>query len=127
MMFPDILATLNGMAAITRDKLLVGQPGIDMVVLSLFTIVNSIRIVAYLPQIIRAAKDRNGASAISYTTWGLFFLSHLTTIAYAIVCQGDGVMAAVFLGNALACLAIVGVTFMKRRKHPKGRIDAKFS
>jgi hypothetical protein len=91
-------------------------PWLPAAILSLFAAINTIRIVAYVPQIVRAAKDKNGASAISYTTWGLFFVSHLATIAYALVCQGDMLLALIFSGNAIACLAIVGVTFIKRRK-----------
>lgn len=84
-------------------------------VLSVFAILNSIRVIAYVPQVVKAARDENGASAISFTTWSLFFFSHLTTILYAIVCQGDLLMALIFLGNAVACMAIVGVTLFKRR------------
>jgi hypothetical protein len=31
------------------------------------------------------AEDANGASAVSYTTWTLFLISHLTTISCALV------------------------------------------
>lgn len=86
-------------------------------VFALFTAMNSIRIFAYLPQILCVVRDGNGASAISYGTWVLFLLSHLTTIAYAMVYVGDPVMALIFCGNALACLAILVVTFIKRRAH----------
>ena len=89
-------------------------PWFQALVLAAFTALNSIRVLAYIPQIIKAAQDGNGATAISYTTWGLFFLSHLTTIFYAVVCLGDLIMGLIFLGNAVACLAIVLVTFMKR-------------
>jgi len=85
--------------------------------LGLFAALNSIRVLAYIPQIIKAARDKNGASAISFTTWGLFLVSHLTTIAYAIICLGDAITALIFLGNALACSAIVMVTLMSRRRH----------
>lgn len=85
-------------------------------VLSLFTIINSARIVAYVPQIVRAARDTNGASAISYTTWGLFLISHAATVLYALICIGDAFLALIFFGNAVACLAIVLVTFVKRRQ-----------
>jgi hypothetical protein len=92
---------------------------LERAILSAFTLVNSLRILAYVPQIIKAARDENGASAISCMTWGLFLLSHLTTIAYAAVCLGDLIMAAIFLGNALACSAIVGITLAKRHRHRK--------
>lgn len=86
-------------------------------VLMAFTAINTVRILAYVPQIVKAARDRNGATAISYMTWGLFALSHLTTIAYALVCLGNALMALIFLGNVAACLAIVLVTAGKRRAH----------
>lgn len=86
-------------------------------VLATFTLVNSLRIVAYVPQMLTAAKDTNGASGISYATWALFLASHLTTIIYAIICLGDAVMALLFLGNALACLAVLTITFFKRRQY----------
>ncbi len=82
-----------------------------------FTLVNSLRILAYVPQMLTAAKDVNGASGISYATWALFLVSHLTTIAYAIVCLGDSIMSLIFLGNALACLAVIAITFVKRRRY----------
>ena len=75
------------------------------------------RILAYVPQMLTVAKDINGASGISYTTWTLFLMSHLTTIAYAIIYLGDLVMALIFLGNVLACLAIIAITFVKPRRY----------
>jgi hypothetical protein len=92
-------------------------------VFSAFTVINSLRILAYVPQMLVAAKDTHGASGISYATWTLFLVSHLTTISYAIVCVGDSVMALIFLGNALACLAVVAITFFKRRQHAAKRMS----
>lgn len=82
-----------------------------------FTLVNALRILAYVPQMLTAAKDTNGASGISYATWTLFLVSHLTTITYAIVYLGDAIMASIFFGNALACLAVIAITFVKRRQY----------
>jgi hypothetical protein len=45
---------------------------LEDITLALFAVCNSIRVFAYVPQIRKAALDRNGASAISYTTWALF-------------------------------------------------------
>jgi hypothetical protein len=87
------------------------------VVFGIFTLVNSLRILAYIPQMLTAAKDVNGATGISYATWTLFLVSHLTTIAYAIVCLEDSIMSLIFLGNALACLAVIAITFVKRRQY----------
>jgi len=82
-----------------------------------FMLVNSLRILAYVPQMLTAAKDVNGASGISCSTWALFLVSHLTTIIYAIVCLKDFVTALIFSGNALACLAVITITFIKRRRY----------
>lgn len=90
--------------------------GLQAIILAIFAGLNSIRIVAYVPQIVKAGRDSNGASAISFTTWSLFLASHITTILYAIVCLGDLIMAAIFFGNALACLAILLVALRNRRR-----------
>ncbi len=86
------------------------------VTLLLFTACNTLRVLAYVPQIVRIARDHEGAKAISYTTWGLFALSHLSTVAYAVVHVGDVTLAFVFGGNTAACIAILGLTYWKRRQ-----------
>ena len=84
--------------------------------LMLFTACNSVRIFAYIPQMRTAARDKNGASGISYTTWGLFLLAHLSTVAYALVNRADWSLALCFIGNALCCVAILAITYVKRRQ-----------
>jgi hypothetical protein len=98
---------------------------LEYVTLSLFSLVNALRIVAYLPQIHRAAQDPNGASAVSSLTWVLFLFSHFATIAYAIVNLKDHLLALVFSGNALACFAVVAVTAWKRRSHARRHREAR--
>jgi hypothetical protein len=82
-----------------------------------FTLANSLRVLAYVPQILKAAQDENGASAVYCSTWTLFLISHVTTIAYALVCPGDLVMAFIFLANAFACLTIIVIIVLKRRRY----------
>jgi hypothetical protein len=82
-----------------------------------FTLCNSARVAAYVPQITRAATDRGGAQAISFATWGLFLLSNVTAVAYALVNKGDWAMAAMFLGNAVGCAAIILIGAWKRTQH----------
>jgi hypothetical protein len=79
-----------------------------------FTLCNSVRVGAYLPQIWKAAADENGAKAVSSLTWGLFLVSHLSTAAYALVNLDDWGMSAVFLGNSAGCVAILLVTRWRR-------------
>lgn len=94
------------------------------VALLAFTTCNTLRVLAYVPQIVRIARDTDGARAISYTTWGLFALSHLSTVAYAVAVMGDATLALVFGGNAAACFAVLGLTGWKRRQLEAGRAGA---
>ena len=112
-----MLEWVQDFALVSKVNAQIYYPWAPTAVMSLFTAINAVRVLAYVPQIVKAARDENGATGISYTTWGLFFLSHLTTIVYAVVCQGDAIMALIFLGNAVACLAIVAVTLIKRRNY----------
>jgi hypothetical protein len=96
--------------------------------LAAFAVCNSARVLAYVPQIIRAARDCHGASAISLTTWSLFAASNVSTSVYAVVQLDDWAVAGVFALNTLSCLAIVGITAWKRlgRKSapPRESMDA---
>jgi len=91
------------------------------ITLAAFTLCNSLRVVAYVPQIARAAADRSGAEAISFGTWGLFLFSHMSATAYALVNTKDWTMAALFLGNAIGCAAIVLIAAWKRFQHRRQR------
>jgi uncharacterized protein with PQ loop repeat len=82
--------------------------------LGVFSICNTLRVFAYLPQIMKIGRDTQGAVAISYTTWALFGVSHLSTVAYAVVVVDDWRMAVIFGANTLCCLAILGLTAWKR-------------
>lgn len=85
--------------------------------LALFTMVNSARVLAYLPQIVLIARDRSGARAISYSTWAMFSASHLSTVLYAVFAVSDRAMAAIFLVNMTFCLGIIALTAYKRREN----------
>jgi len=87
------------------------------ITLAVFTLFNSLRFLAYVPQIAKAIKDRSGAEAISFGTWTLFLASHLSAMAYALVNQRDWTMAAVFLSNALGCGIIIVIAGIKRSRH----------
>jgi uncharacterized protein with PQ loop repeat len=89
----------------------------EEIVLTLFTVCNGIRIVAYLPQIHKAATDQNGASSVSCTTWTMFLVAHLSTAAYALVNRSDWALAGFFSSNAICCAAILVVVGWKRRDH----------
>lgn len=82
----------------------------------MFTATNAVRGFAYRPRIVQILRDHHGAKAISSMTWGLFAASHLSTVAYALVIVGDWHMGAVFLLNAICCLAVIAATMHKRRR-----------
>lgn len=84
------------------------------IALVVFTACNTARVFAYLPQIVKISQDTQGATAISYATWGLFGVSHLSTVAYAVLVVDDLRMAAVFAANTVCCAIIVGLTAWKR-------------
>lgn len=90
------------------------------IALAVFSASNGARILAYGPQLIRIARDRDGASAVSCITWSLFALSHISTVIYAVVCIADPHMAVIFAANALFCVAIVTMTVCKRLRARRG-------
>ncbi len=61
--------------------------------------------------------DHGGVAAISFSTWGLFLLSNISAIAYALVNMADWTMATMFLGNAAGCTIILLVGAWKRMQH----------
>ena len=87
------------------------------ITLAIFTLCNSLRVLAYVPQIARAAADRSGAEAISFSTWGLFLLSNTSAVAYALVNKADWTMATMFLANAVGCSTILLIGAWKRSQH----------
>jgi len=92
------------------------------ITLAVFTLFNSLRFLAYVPQIAKAIKDQSGAEAISFGTWALFLVSHLSAMAYAIVNQGDWAMAILFLSNAVGCGVIIMIAGWKRSQHRRLRL-----
>jgi hypothetical protein len=88
-----------------------------------FTFCNSVRVVAYVPQIAKAATDKAGAQAISFTTWSLFLVSNASAVAYALVNKADWIMAAIFLANGVGCTAIILAAAWKRSLHRNRRVD----
>jgi hypothetical protein len=88
-----------------------------------FTFCNSLRFMAYVPQIIKAVRDRSGAEAISFGTWALFLVSHASAMAYALVNKEDWMMASMFLGNVIGCGAILLIAAWKRSQCRSQRIE----
>jgi hypothetical protein len=81
----------------------------------IFTILSSLRVVSYLPQIAKIAADRNGASAISFSTWGLWTGANVATFLYAAVNLRDPYLSGVSAIYAICCMIVIIITMKKRR------------
>lgn len=80
-----------------------------------FTAFSSLRIVSYVPQIVRVAADQNGATAISYSTWLLWSGAHIATGVYAAINLSDLHLSVVSGIYAACCIIVILVTMAKRR------------
>jgi hypothetical protein len=97
-----------------------GSISIEEITVLAFAACNSLRIVAYIPQIWKAAIDTNGAPAISTMTWTLFLVAHLSAVAYALVNLADWGLAACFAANAVCCAVIITIVCWKRHTQAGG-------
>jgi hypothetical protein len=103
-------------AGISVADAALGQLTLADLTLTAFSFFNALRIVSYLPQILRLARDQYGASAISTSTWSLWACANLSTGAYASVNLEDAWLAVVSLVNTAGCLAVILLTLWKRRR-----------
>jgi hypothetical protein len=85
------------------------------ITLLLFTAFSGLRMFSYLPQIRRVARDTNGASAISYSTWVLWTGANIATALYALANLGDVYLAFVSAVYAGCCITVIVLTMLKRR------------
>lgn len=88
---------------------------LEAVILTAFSFFNTIRVVSYVPQITRIARDTNGATAVSYLTWSLWFCANGSTAAYAGVIIGDRALCLISSVNTLCCGIVIVLTMIKRR------------
>jgi hypothetical protein len=77
--------------------------------------VQQLRVVAYAPQVLKAASDKDGAKAISPLV--LFLIAHLSGAAYASLNQRDWTMTSLFLGNAADSAASLFTAGFRRLRH----------
>jgi hypothetical protein len=89
---------------------------LETLILASFSFFNTVRVVSYLPQIARIARDPNGATAVSYLTWFLWLCANGSTAAYAGVIIGDRALCFVSSINTLCCSIVLCLTVYKRRR-----------
>src|SRR3979409_435067 len=82
--------------------------------LLLFTVFSGLRMFSYLPPIRRAARDANGASAISYSTWSLWTGANIATALYALTNLGDMYLAFVSIVYAACCVTVLALPMLER-------------
>jgi hypothetical protein len=93
---------------------------------ALFGLFNMLRLVSYLPQIVRVARDPHGAGAISYTCWVIWIGANASTAAYAAINLDDLWLSAVSSFNAACCIVVVGLTVWKRNRWYRLQRNAPF-
>jgi hypothetical protein len=84
------------------------------VTFAVFSLFNALQLVSYIPQIVAVARDRNGATAISYSSWAIWLAGAAATVAYATINIWDVWLALVNAAHALCCLLVILLTAFKR-------------
>ena len=87
----------------------------------LYVLTNTVRIVFYAPQIRAVLKCRDGAAAVSITTWAFWTFANLTAALYGWFVIRDRAFTLIFLGN-LACTGAVTLIAAGKRLHRRGRL-----
>jgi hypothetical protein len=85
--------------------------------LAVLTFFNVLLFWDYVPKIAKEANGQSGAENIPFSASALCLASYASAMAYPIGYEGDWKAALLFVGNALACGAVLLTAAWKRSRH----------
>ena len=80
----------------------------------IYLVTNTVRILFYAPQIRAVFKARDGAAAVSLTTWGFWTFANFTAALYGGLVIHDAGFTAIFIGNFLCTGLVTAIAAIKR-------------
>lgn len=75
---------------------------------------NMLRLMSYAPQMVLLAQDRNGAQAISISSWLIWTGANFTTAVYAWVRLADASLSIMNAFNTACCITVLALVIYKR-------------
>lgn len=87
----------------------------------LYAIDSFVLVAMYWPQIKTAWEDQTGCQTISLLTWGVWTVSSLITLFYAIICTGKWPFIMMSVGNLIGTIAVFLIAVVRRRDYEAKR------